>query len=62
MSGRRGSRRRVVGEDDLGGGSEIEFAVAGVGMIDAESICTGSMSSLTPSALMTHEMDLTMKI
>ena len=25
-------------------------------------ICTGSMSSLTLSVLMTHEMDLTMKI
>ena len=31
-------------------------------MIGTESICTGSMSSPTPSALMTHEMDLTMKI
>jgi len=31
-------------------------------MIGAESICTGSRSSPTPSALMTHEMDPTMKI
>ena len=31
-------------------------------MIGAELICTGSTSSLTPSALMTHEMDPTMKI
>ena len=31
-------------------------------MIGVESICTGSMSSLTLSALMTHEMDSTVKI
>ena len=31
-------------------------------MVDAELICTGLRSSLTPSALMTHEMDPTMKI
>ena len=31
-------------------------------MIGAESICTGSMSSPTLSALMTHEIDLTVKI
>ena len=31
-------------------------------MIDAETICAGSRSSLTPSALMTHEMDPTVKI
>ena len=31
-------------------------------MIDAVSIYTGSMSSLTPSALMIHEIDPTMKI
>ena len=58
-SGQRGSRRRVVGEDNLGGGSKIGFAVAGVGVIGVESICTGSMSSPTPSALMIHEIDPT---
>ena len=31
-------------------------------MIGAESICAGSRSSLTPSALMIHEIDLTVKI
>ena len=31
-------------------------------MIGAESICTGSRSSLTPSALMIHEIDSTVKI
>ena len=31
-------------------------------MIVVESICTGSMSSLTLSALMIHEIDSTMKI
>ena len=31
-------------------------------MIGAESICTGSRSSLTPSALMIHEIDPTVKI
>ena len=31
-------------------------------MIGAESICTGSMSSLTPSVLMIQEIDPTMKI
>ena len=31
-------------------------------MIGAELICTSSRSSPTPSALMTHEMDPTMKI
>ena len=49
-------------EGDLGGGSEIGSAVAGVGVIGVELICTGSMSSLTLSALMTHEMDPTVKI
>ena len=51
-----------MGEDDLGGGSEIRSTVVGVGVIGAESICTSSMSSPTPSALMTHEMDPTVKI
>ena len=31
-------------------------------MIGAELICTGSRSSLTLSALMTHEMDPTVKV
>ena len=31
-------------------------------MIGAVLICTGSMSSLTPSALMIHEIDPTVKI
>ena len=31
-------------------------------MIDAESICAGSMSSPTPSALVIHEIDPTVKI
>ena len=31
-------------------------------MIGVESICTGSMSSSTSSAVMTHEMDPTMNI
>ena len=31
-------------------------------MIGIESICIGSRSSLTPSALMIHEIDPTMKI
>ena len=57
-----GSRRRVVGEDDLGGGSEIESAVACVGVVGVESICTGSMISPSPSALMTQEIDPTIKI
>ena len=31
-------------------------------MVGADRICTGSRSSLTPSALMTHEMDPIVKI
>ena len=31
-------------------------------MVGAESICTGLMSSPTPSALMIHEIDPTVKI
>ena len=34
----------------------------GAGVIDAESIYTGSRSSPTPSALMIHEIDPTVKI
>ena len=47
---------------DLGSGSEIGFAVAGARVVGAEPICTGSRSSPTPSALMTHVMDPTVKI
>ena len=36
--------------------------VIGAGVIGAESICTGSRSSLTLSALMIHEIDPTVKI
>ena len=52
----------MVDEGDLGSGSEIGSAVVGAGMIDTASICAGSRSSLTPSALMIHEIDPTMKI
>ena len=58
----RGSRRRVAGEDDLRGGSEIGSVVAGVGVVGAESICIGLMICLSPSALMTQEIDRTVKI
>ena len=57
-----GSGQRIVGEDDLGGGSKIGSVVAGVGVIGAESIYTGSMISPSLSALMTQEIVLTMKI
>ena len=40
----------------------IGSTVIGAGVIDAESICTGSRSSPTPSALMIHEIDPTVKI
>ena len=58
----RGSGRQVVDEGDLRGGSKIGSAVAGVGVVGAILVYTGSMSSLTPSALMIHEIDLTVKI
>ena len=61
-SGRCGSRRRVGGEDDLRGSSEIRSVVAGVGVIGAVLIYTSSMSSPTSSALMIHEIDPTVKI
>ena len=48
-SGRRGSRRRIVGEGDLGGGSKIESAVAGADVASDES------SSWTGMDL--HEID-----
>ena len=40
--------------------SDLQAQVLGV--ISAESICNGSMSSPTPSALMIQEIDPTMKI
>ena len=52
----------MVDEGDLGGSFEIGSAVAGAGMTGAKSICTGSRSSSTLSALMVHEIDPTMKI
>ena len=54
--------QRVVDEGNLEGGPKIESAVVGVGVIGVESICAGSMRSPTPSALMIHEIDLTVKI
>ena len=62
LLGLRGNRWRVVDEGNLGVGSKIGSAVIGVGFIGAESICTGSMSSPTSSALMIQEIDPTMKI
>ena len=47
---------------NLGSGSEIGSAVAGARVVGVERICTGSRSSPTPSALMTHMMDPTVKI
>ena len=40
----------------------IGSAVAGVGVVGVESICTGLMISPFPSALMTQEIDPTVKI
>ena len=51
-----------MGESDLGSGSEIGSVVIGVGVVGAVLVCTGSMSSLTPSPLMIHEIDPTMKV
>ena len=45
-----------------GSGSEIGSAVVGVRVVSAERICTDSRSSPTPSVLMTHVMDPTVKI
>ena len=47
---------------NLGSGSEIGSAVVDARVVGAEPICTGSRSSPTPSALMTHVMDPTVKI
>ena len=58
----RGSGQRVVDEGNLRSGSKIGSIVVGAGVVGAEQICSGSRSSPTPSALMTHEMDLAVKI
>ena len=47
---------------DLESGSEIGSTVADARVVSAEQICTGLRSSPTPSVLMTHVMDLTVKI
>ena len=47
---------------DPGSGSKIGSVVADARVVSVEQICTGSRSSPTPSALMTHVMDPTMKI
>ena len=52
----------MADEVDLGSGSKIGSAVAGARVVGAERICTGSRSSPTPSALMSHVMDPTVKI
>ena len=52
----------MADEVDPRSGSEIGSAVAGVRVVGAERICTGSRSSPTLSALMTHVMDPTVKI
>ena len=62
LLGEWGSGRKIVNEGDLRGDSEIGSVVTGVGVIGAVLICTSSMSSPTPSALMIHEIDPTVKI
>ena len=52
----------MADEVDPGSGSEIGSAVTGARVVGAERICTGLRSSPTPSALMTHVMDPTVKI
>ena len=49
----------MADEVDPGSGYEIGSAVTGARVVSAERICTGSRSSPTPSALMTHMMDPT---
>ena len=56
------SGRRIVDEGDLGGSSKIGSVVTSVQEIGAESIYTGSINSLIPLVLMTHEIDPTVKI
>ena len=52
----------MADEVDPGSGSEIGSAVVGARVVGVERICIGSRSSPTPSALMTHVMDPTVKI
>ena len=52
----------MADEVDPRSDSEIGSIVAGVRVVGVERIYTGSRSSPTPSALMTHMMDLTVKI
>ena len=52
----------MADEVDPRSGSEIGSTVVGVRVVGAERICTGSRSSPTPSAFMTHVMDPTVKI
>ena len=52
----------MADEVDPGSGSEIGSMVAGARVVGIERICTGSRSSLTPLALMTHVMDPIVKI
>ena len=52
----------MADEVNPGSGSEIGSMVVGARVVGAERICTGWRSSPTPSALMTHVMDPTVKI
>ena len=52
----------MADEVDPRSGSEIGSMVIGARVVSVEWICTGSRSSPTPSALMTHVMDPTVKI
>ena len=52
----------MADEGDLRGDSEIGSIEVGAGVIGTESIYADSRSSLTPSALMIHEIDPTVKI
>ena len=52
----------MADEVNLGSGSKIGSVVTGARVVGAEQIYTGSRSSPTLSALMTHMMDPTVKI
>ena len=52
----------MANEVDPRSGSEIGSTVTGARVVSVEWICTGSRSSPTPSTLMTHVMDPTVKI
>ena len=52
----------MADEANPGSGSKIGSVVVDARVVGAEPICTSSRSSPTPSALMTHVMDPTMKI